>query len=161
MQDPRSSFRWMIWIVLLSAALLAAAGCSAVSKDSKKTDSSAPPSPSDKSTPVYHEFDDVLIPSEMKIERDESFIYQTAGFTVGILALKGRVEVTSLIDFFEKNMPRDNWRLVSQFKSPRTMMLFQKQNRWCIVDISEGTYNTYAKVWVAPTTRQPAGGLAR
>jgi len=97
----------------------------------------------------------------MNIDRDESFVYETAGFTVGILALKGRVDLASLIEFFEKNMPRDNWRLVSQFKSPpRTMMLFQKQNRWCVVEISEGTYNTYAKVWVAPTAGPALSGSA-
>ena len=97
----------------------------------------------------------------MKIDRGDSFIYQTAGFTVGILTLKGRVDVNSLVVFFETNMPKDNWQIISQFKSPRTMMLFQKQNRWCVVSISEGNYYTYAKVWVAPTIRQPAGGLVK
>ena len=97
----------------------------------------------------------------MKIDRGDSFIYQTAGFTVGILSLKGRVDISSLVVFFEKNMPKDNWQIISQFKSPRTMMLFQKQNRWCVVAISEGNYYTYAKVWVAPTTRPPTGGLVK
>ena len=142
---------------LLTALLLTSAGCSALNKD--KSAESPPPQQagkSDKTAPVYLEFDDVLVPGEMKIDRDQSFVYQTSGFSVGILALKGRVELGSLIAFFEKNMPRDNWQLVSEFKSPaRTMMLFQKQNRWCVVEISEGNYYTYAKVWVAPTTRQP------
>lgn len=152
MHFARSSSVRIGWFALLAAVLLTAAGCSAVSKD-KKTESPPPPK-SEKTAPVYFDFDDVLIPGEMTIDRDESFVYQTTGFTVGILALKGRVEVTSLIVFFEKNMPRDNWRRVSQFKSPlRTMMLFQKQDKWCVVEISESTYNTFAKVWVAPTAR--------
>ena len=146
-------------VALLAAVLLTVTGCSALSSDNKE--SSSPTPQSNKVAPVYHEFDDVLVPGEMKIDRGDSFIYQTAGFTVGILTLKGRVDISSLVVFFEKNMPKDNWQVVSQFKSPRTMMLFQKENRWCVVEISEGNYYTYAKVWVAPTTRQPIGGLVK
>ncbi len=151
------------FIVLLAALLAVLTGCSALNKDKEaEADSPQQSSKSDKTAPVYLDFDDVLIPGEMKIDRDESFLYQTSGFTVGILALKGRVEIGSLIAFFEKNMPRDNWQLVSQFKSPaRTMMLFQKQNRWCVVEVSEGTYNAYAKVWVAPTAGPTTGGLMK
>lgn len=146
--------------LLAAALLLTTAGCSAISKDNgAETPPQTQTGKSGQSAPVYLDFDDVLIPGEMAIDRDESFVYQTSGFTVGILALKGRVEITSLITFFDKNMPRDNWRMISQFKSPnRTMMLFQKQNRWCVVEISESTYNTFAKVWVSPTA---AGGLIK
>ena len=146
-------------VALMAAILLATAGCSAISKDQKET--SSPPPQTRKTPPVYHDFDDVLIPAEMKIQREESFIYQTAGFTVGILALKGRVDVESLIEFFEKNMPSDNWQIVSEFKSPRTMMLFQKNNRWAVIEISEGSYYSYARVWVAPTSNPTAGGLVK
>ena len=148
-----------VWVTLLAALLLATVGCSALSSDKKE--SAEPQTESEKTASVYYEFDDVLIPAEMKIERGDTFIYQTAGFTVGILTLKGRVDIDSLVVFFEKNMPKDNWQIISQFKSPRTMMLFQKQNRWCVVAITEGNYYTYAKVWVAPTTRQPTGGLVK
>jgi len=148
---------------MLTALVLATAACSAISKDQPKD---SPPqsqsAKSDKTPPVYLDFDDVLVPGEMSIDRDESFVYQTSGFTVGILALKGRVDISSLIAFFEKNMPRDNWQMVSEFKSPqRTMMLFQKQNRWCVVEISEGSYNTYAKLWVSPTAGPSTGGLVK
>ena len=151
------------FIAILAVSLAAMVGCSALNKDKEAEAGSPQPSgKSDKIPPVYLDFDDVLIPGEMKIDRDKTFLYQTSGFTVGILALKGRVEIGSLIAFFEKNMPRDNWQLVSEFKSPaRTMMLFQKTNRWCVVEISEGTYNAYAKVWVAPTAGPITGGLIK
>jgi hypothetical protein len=87
----------------------------------------------------------------MKVDRDTSFIYRTPGFSAGVLALKGRVEMNSLIAFFENNMAKDNWRAVSSFKSPRTVMLFHKDNRWCVISITEREFNTYAEVWVAPT----------
>ena len=164
MNGARSSVLRIGFVALMTALLLTAAGCSAISKDQKAADSppSAQKGRSDQTEPVYLDFDDVLIPGEMSIDRNESFVYQTSGLTVGSISVKGRVELSSLIDFFEKNMPRDNWQLVSEFKSPpRTMMLFQKQNRWCVVEISEGTYNTYAKIWVSPTVGQSSGGLVR
>ena len=41
--------------------------------------------------------------------------------------------------------------MISAFKSPRTMMLFQKQTRWCVINITEGQFSTQVEIWVAPT----------
>jgi len=104
-------------------------------------------------SPRYYDFSDVLIPKELKVDTDESFIYKTPGFSAGVLILSARVERNSLITFFEKNMTKDNWVLVSSFKSPRTMMLFNKENRWCVINISDRglNYNTHVAIWVSPT----------
>ena len=40
-------------------------------------------------SPRYYDFGDVLIPRELKVDRDESFIYQTPGFAAGVLASVG------------------------------------------------------------------------
>jgi len=110
-----------------------------------------------KSSPLYYDFGDVLIPGELKVDKGSSFIYRTPGFTAGVVALKGRVDISSLISFFDSNMPRDGWRQVSSFRSPRTILLFQKESRWCVIIISEGRlFTTRAEVWVAPTN--PMGG---
>jgi hypothetical protein len=147
-------------IVIMAVIMLLFTGCSTLKKDDKATTGTAAPA-TRKDAPVYYDFDDVLIPKEMKVERDESFVYQTAGFTVGVLTLKARVDISSLITFFEKNMPKDNWRMISEFKSPRTMMLFQKENRWAVIEISEGTYYTNVKIWVAPTMSTTGSGLLK
>ena len=153
-------FRGCIWI----AIFLFIAGCAALSKDEKSSSGTAATTTTaeaEKNKPVYYDFDDVLVPNELEVDRDDSFIYQTAGFTVGLLALKGRVDLGSVIEFFENNMRKDNWRLISEFKSQRAMMLFQKETRWCVIGINEGTYNTHVKIWVAPTTTESAGGLLK
>lgn len=137
-------------------------GCTALSKDSQGD--STPPEPvarSEKDIPQYLDFDDILIPSEMKLDRDETYIVKSAGFSAGILSLKARVETASLIAFFENNMKKDNWMLVSEFKSPRTMMLFHKENRLCLIDITEGTYYTNAKIWVAPVRSDINTGILK
>jgi len=119
--------------------------------------------------PLYYDFGDVLVPSELKVDKDASFVFRTPGFSAGVMALKGRVEINSLIDFFHNNMTKDNWKLVSYFKSRRTIMLFNKENRWCVINITEGDFTTYAEIWVSPTTldsgsvmgTDPGSGLLR
>jgi hypothetical protein len=48
-------------------------------------------------------------------------------------------------------MAKDNWRLVSSFKSPRTIMFFNKANRSCIINITEKSFKTDVEIWVAPS----------
>ena len=110
--------------------------------------------------PLYYDFQDVLIPRELKVDQKASFVYNTAGFSAGVLVLKGRVELESLISFFEKNMAKDNWLLISSFKSSRTIMLFQKENRWCVINITENI-STRTEIWVAPTLNEPMSGLLK
>jgi hypothetical protein len=95
----------------------------------------------------------VLVPEELTVDTDDSFIVKTPGFAAGVIIAKGRVERNSLISFFENNMVKDNWRMVASFKSPRTMMLFHKENRWCVISITDRNleYNTHVEIWVAPS----------
>jgi hypothetical protein len=107
-----------------------------------------------KKAPKLYGFDDVRIPSELKKNDRSSFVYKTPGFAGGVVSFAGRVEMDSLVTFFENNMSRDNWRLISSFKSPRTIMLFHKESKWCVISISEKEFSTYAEIWVAPTINE-------
>lgn len=130
------------------------AGC-AGSKGKKK--SSTPQVTKQQDTgpsPSYYDFGDVLIPSELKMDKKTSFVFRTSSFSAGVLSLKGRVEVNSLIDFFNNNMVKDNWREVASFKSHRSVMLYQKENRWCVINIKENDFNTHVEIWVAPTINE-------
>jgi len=115
--------------------------------------------PDDTPTPLYYDFDDVLVPSELKVDKKRSFVYHTDEFTAGVLVLSGRVEINSLIRFFDSNMAKDNWRLMSSFKSPRTILFFTKANRSCIINITEGRFDTEVEIWVAPNTAAEDEGL--
>ncbi|MEA3435471.1 MAG: hypothetical protein U9R43_03330 [Thermodesulfobacteriota bacterium] len=132
-------------------------GCSTLPSERSSSESHEASGQKDKTGPLYYDFGDVLIPRELKVDRKSSFIYNTSDFSAGVLVLKGRVEIGSLISFFEKNMAKDNWRLISSFKSSRTIMLFQKQNRWCVINITE-SMSTKIEIWVAPTMNEPEAG---
>ncbi len=150
----------LLAVICLSAAvLLISAGCSVLSGGKEGPPAKRSVKKKGKA-PLYYEFKDVLIPGELKVDRDESFIYQASGVTAGLLTLKARIELDSLITFFEKNMRKDNWRLISSFKSERTMLLFQKANRWCVINITQSgfDYNTRVEIWVAPSMRPSTTG---
>ncbi len=147
-------------LCLMLALMILATGCS-VLNGGDSVAMSPGVEPGDESSPLYHDFGDVLTPRELEVDRSESFIYKSPGFSAGVLTMKGRVDRNSLIAFFENNMPKDNWRLISLFKSPRTMLLYHKENRWCVINISEGGLynNTLLEVWVSPTMDAVSPGV--
>ena len=157
--------RWVICCAgLLIFFLLTAAGCAESQFQSKSSKKPTPPVETETKgdPPIYYDFNDVLIPGELKLDREASFIYQTAGLTAGVLVFSGRVELNSLIDFFKNNMAKDNWQIVSSIKSERNMMLFKKEKRWCVVSIKEKElFDTETEIWVAPIVGDNDSGLLK
>ena len=157
--------RWVICCAgLLAFFLMNMTGC-AESQYQTKSAKKTPPAAKEQAKgdpPIYYDFNDVLIPGELKLDREASFIYQTAGLTAGVLVLSGRVELNSLIDFFKNNMAKDNWQIVSSIKSERNMMLFKKEKRWCVVSIKEKElFDTETEIWVAPIVGEIDSGLLK
>ncbi len=105
--------------------------------------------------PVYYDFGDVLVPKELKVVKKESFILKNGELSAGVLVLKGRVDRDSLIAFFENNMPKDGWTPVGSVKTPNSMLLYQKQGRWCALEVQSHTFLTKVKIWV--TTQDTSG----
>ena len=112
-------------------------------------------------SPLYYDFEDVLVPRELKLNTESSFVYHSSGLTAGVLVFRSEVERNSLIQFFENNMTKDNWQYVSSFKSPRTLLLFKKENRWCVINITENRWDTWVGIWVAPFSGNSASGLLK
>ncbi len=158
MKPQKKMFGYLAMIVMLMVFF---SGCSTISQ--KRENPTAQPGFEQKKeeSPLYYDFGDVPVPPELKLVTKSSFVYSTAGFSAGVLVLKGAVELGSLIVFFENNMAKDNWQVVSTFKSPRTLLLFQKENRWCVINITDEKYSTYVEIWVAPTTNPADSGLLK
>ena len=133
----------------------------ACSSTPKTTDGSDARAKDEKNAPLYYDFGDVLVPRELKLNAKSSFVYHTSGFTAGVLVFESKVERVSLIEFFDNNMIKDNWRAVSAFKSPRTLLLFQKENRWCVINITDNNWDTMVEIWVAPFSDLSGSGLLK
>jgi hypothetical protein len=153
--------RFMTFIVFGTITLLLMSNATAESDTSKGETSQAAVQKDQGSAPVYRDFADILVPSEMESDSDSSFVYTTSGLTVGVMTVKGRVETESLIAFFQNNMVKDNWKLISSFKSPKSLILFRKETRWAAICITEGAYYTYAEIWVAPTVGEAETGMLK
>ncbi len=100
--------------------------------------------------PKYYDFEDIPVPFELNIDKDESFIYQTTNFKAGVLVLSGRVDPSSVISFFSVTLPRENWKLLGGFRYHRSIMVFEKGSRICLINVKESPLKTYVEIYVAP-----------
>ena len=155
--------RGMVFLggLALVVVFVMSTGCASLNKDATGLEEPEVTKEAEEPEPLYYDFEDVLVPLELKEDKDKSFVYRAPGFTAGILAFSGRTEINSLIRFFENNMAKDNWRLLSSFRSPRTIMFFNKPNRSCIINITERRVKTEVEIWVAPTVEDAESTLLK
>lgn len=147
-------------LALMITIALGTGGCSSL-KTRKTTSSSitSTTSTTAKRKTVYYDFGDILLPSQLSVNDNESFVFTTEGLTAGVLSLKGRLTAKSLISFFSNKMPVDGWQMINKFVGQRNMMLFKKQTRYCTITIDEGRLATIVELWVAPNMAETSEGL--
>jgi len=102
------------------------------------------------STVKYYNFEDIKVPSELKLNERRSFIHDMAGFKAGTLYFSGYVSSDSLVDFFKDTMVKDGWKLKSIFRYPKVLELFEKPKKICIIIIKEELLTTKVEIWVSP-----------
>lgn len=155
----RNAAAALIWV---AAVLLAATGCSTLDSKDQSDSASASTAVSavqPENSHIYLDFGDVMLPRELKVDKKESFVMNTAGMTSGVLVMTGGVDANSLVGFFESKMPVDGWTKVGSFRSARSMLLFEKSTRWCVIAITDGNFSTKVEIWVAPTNNSMKSGL--
>ena len=137
------------------------AGCSMLKKRDGSTTATTGNSSTATSRDIYLDFDDVLIPEDMPRDTDRTFVFRIGALSAGVLVLKGRVAPEKLINFFESNMSRDNWKAVSSFRSPRSLLIYEKEERWCIITITEDDFDhkTRVEIWLSPKSEEMGTGL--
>ena len=150
------SKRWLnnlataLFLALMITMLAACSSMNSASSGADSADQTTAPT-------LYRDFNDILLPSEMKIDTKRSYIVEGSGLTTGILTIKGWVDRDSLITFFKSAMERDKWQEVASFKSPSantsSILVFQKTNRTAIISIHEEMIYTYAEIAVAPSAK--------
>ncbi len=97
-------------------------------------------------------FEDIVLPAEMKWNSKDSIAIKTESFRGGILEYKGKLEVNSLKDFLVSSMANNNWKLVGEASSNVVMIAFIKPNKTCMVTLEEGfggaLGTTYLKMYI-------------
>ena len=139
-------------ILLVACLMLSMSACSIFSSSTSTAEGDVADSAA---IGRYWDFDDVLVPSTMKLEKDKSMIFNSDGYKGGLLVFNDNVELNSLVNFFMISMTKDNWLHKASFKYPNVAMFFAKQDRTCIIQISESSFSTTVSIWVAPTVAKP------
>ncbi len=102
--------------------------------------------------PIFYDFEDIPIPLELSIVQDDSYVLQSANQKGGLLTLRGRVDINSVINFFQSAMVRENWKQRGGFRYRRSVLIFEKSDKTCMINIYEKLYYTYVEVYVVPST---------
>jgi hypothetical protein len=135
---------------ILMLAIVLTAGCSALKPIEQASSDRKGWQRLDRASSVYHDFDDVLIPGELKPKRRMSPVSQTGTVSTGLLSLSGKIDRDTLRHFFDSNMLKDNWRRAGGVKAPRSLLLFEKGNRWCVIIMTGDGHGTQVDIWVVP-----------
>ena len=145
-----------VTLLLLSLfALWALAGCASSAKKDTSTASS------ETALGVsFSGFEDVTVPSELSPVKKKSQVYSAGRNKVGLLTFEGRVEPDSLASFFQNNLPRSGWKQLTALKDRDNVLVFLKDDRVCLITISEGWYYTVCEVRVGMVEKgvDPAKG---
>ncbi len=168
--------RWVGWPTLL-VSLMLVSGCAnrqsnpppnplIPSSQSESAPSPMSPSapiasstPSAAPRPMYYDFPDIPVPVELKRMDKDSFVFQSGSLKAGLLSLSGtRIDLSSLINFFQIALPRENWKPKGGFHAGRTVLIFEKPDKTCIINLYERLFSTYVEIYVAPATDQPISG---
>lgn len=142
----------------LAAALVLAlllgllAGCSLFKNDSDAAATASGDRPRQGALGRYYDFDDIQVPVQLKLDKEQSTIFRVGTFKAGVLVFSDNVELESLINFFIESMAKDNWTLKGSFKYPKAALFFAKPGKTCVIQITEGWMKTTAELWVAPTS---------
>ena len=150
-----------VWGLVAIVAMVFISGCSMLKRRDGSSAGEAGNSTAATSKDIYLDFDDVLIPEDMPRDKERTFVFRIGALTAGVLVLKGRVSPETLITFFESNMSRDNWKAISSFRSPRSLLIYEKEERWCIITITEDDFDhkTRAEIWLTPKSEEIGTGL--
>ena len=155
--------QWLNLFVLFVGAFFIVSGCSVLKPIDNPSLEGGSSRPGKAFSAVYHDFDDILIPKAMRVNRKMSSVFETPTVTAGVLSLSGTFNLDELIEFFKTNMTKDNWVAVSMFKGPRSILQFEKGNRWCMMTLTDNRYGyrTQVEIWVTPKNEAVSSGLLK
>ena len=137
--------RKLLVCLVLSVFVLSVQGCTYFDRtDEEGTAALAP-----ESQPFYpKDFNEILIPDGLTLDRVESMYIKSESFNGGILNYQGRLEVNSLIEFFENTMPQKGWKLSGSVKSANSLLIFTKPEKTCMISITENKLSRYTEVYI-------------
>ena len=134
-----SKILFVCFLTLFSFSVLT--GCSTKS-------ASPPPVDVEPMSNSVGNFEDIVLPAEMKWNSKKSIAIKTESFRGGILEYKGKVEINSLKDFLINSMANNKWKLVGEASSEEVMIAFIKPNKTAMITLKEGFGGKYGTTYL-------------
>ena len=166
--EIQKSYKTRYCITVLCICIVTACGCSRSSAPPPPPASQSQQAPSAGSGPTYGppasslpaypsgskakflDFNDIPIPPEISVQAKNSYVFESGHIKMGFLTLRGRVNSNSLMNFFAAALPHEGWRLKAQFRYNRSLLIFDKPDKVCVIVMKEETYYTYVEIYVSP-----------
>ncbi|HFC97861.1 MAG TPA: hypothetical protein ENJ40_05325 [Thermosulfurimonas dismutans] len=140
-------------LILTWVLFLFFAGCSTLGQGHKAPVTKAPaPRP----VLITTDFPDIVLPSEMKIDQDQSLVVKTPTYVGGFLVARGRVTADSLIKFFERQLAARGWHQMGSIRYRHILLAFRRPNGSCFIYIKETTLGSVEiKIWASESLETP------
>ena len=142
-------------LLLITALMVAMAGCASQSAPEKNADK-----PREKTLLSKRNFyiDDVPLPDNFKIDKDESWGYQTPTQRLYHIVAKGSTDVGSVVTFYkDRKMPLYEWRFVEQdLTQGRVVLHFSKAGENCKISVDRRAFTTYIRLLLVPSDLEAA-----
>jgi len=137
--------RKLLVCLVLSVFVLSVQGCTYFDR----TDEQVTAALVQESQPFYpRDFNEVLIPDGLMLDRTESMYIKSESFNGGILNYQGRLEMNSLTEFFENTMPQKGWQLSGSVKSASSLLIFTKPEKTCMISITESKLSMNTEIYI-------------
>jgi hypothetical protein len=93
-------------------------------------------------------FEDLPVPSKMILDRDNSFVYETANYRTGILFYSGNMNAVDVANFYKSEMSKYNWTLVNSLEYKKGSQLIFEKPGWIVVVRIESNWENSSKLTI-------------
>lgn len=88
----------------------------------------------------FSQFDDIPIPVNSKLQREESIIISRKIGWSGRLVFKTTENQIEVFDFFRNELPKFGWKKISEISSESSLLNYQNNQRFASIQIFEKTF---------------------
>lgn len=78
-------------------------------------------------------FEDLPVPGNMVLDRENSFVYETSNYRTGILFYTGNMSTIDVANFYKSEMSKYNWILVNSLEYKKGSQLIFEKPGWIAV----------------------------
>ena len=88
----------------------------------------------------FSQFDDIPIPVNSKLQREESIIISRKIGWSGRLVFETTENQIEVFDFFRNELPKFGWKKISEISSESSLLNYQNNQRFASIQIFEKTF---------------------